>query len=86
MALPDFLNYSPWDWEQRKGNNDYLELLAGVCRGCGGEQESSGWRREATATAVEMIGIAVSAEVVMEVDEWPRGSDINKKANRETKR
>ena len=38
------------------------------------------------ATAVEMIGIAVSAEVVMEVDEQPRGSDINKKANREIKR
>ena len=44
-----------------------------------------GVRRQAVppATAVEMIGIAVSAEVVMEVDERPRGSDINKKANRE---
>ena len=38
------------------------------------------------ATAVEMIGIAVSAEVVMEVDERPRGSDINKQADREKKR
>ena len=45
-------------------------------------------RRQAVppATAVEMIGIAVSAEVVMEVDERPRGSDINKQANREIKR
>ena len=38
------------------------------------------------ATAVEMIGITVTAEVVMKVDKWPRGSDINKKANREVKR
>ena len=38
------------------------------------------------ATAVEMIGIAVSAEVVMEVDERPRGSDINMQADREIKR
>ena len=35
------------------------------------------------ATAVEMFGIADSAEVVMEVDKWPSGSDINKQANRE---
>ena len=30
-----------------------------------------------------MFGIADSAEVVMEVDKWPSGSDINKQANRE---
>ena len=56
---------------------------AGVSR-----RAADGIRRQAVppATAVEMTGIGDSAEVVMEVDERPRGSVINKQANRETER
>lgn len=76
LTLPDFLNYPPWDGGREGETMTPWSSLreSAVDAGVSG-RAADGVGRQALplATALEMIWIAVSAEVVMEMDERPRG-------------